>query len=594
MSRRGRSLKIFGGGSGPVSIGANGGTLTLESRTIFGSSGIALWDTETGCQLGEVGAPGQAIPDISPAISNDRRTLAFIQYSSFGEVLALQAMEPVQSGMCAGLAELPTYAKTAFSSDGKTIGVGTRDGTIFLTKIGPDLQGPYSVPSVPPRRIGDPFSAHSGAVAALAFSHGDDRIASGGADGVVHVWDVATQKLISSLQTKHAARVSRLVFSRDDKAIGSAGDDGTIMVWDAATGQPLGGPINDFTAAADRFALSPDGAILALPDRNRVVLWDVRAGGVSGQPLVDHDAIIQKVVFNPDGAMLAAGHADGMVTLWGLVRKDAGVPDKPIPAVSGSVLDLEFSPDGKILAVAGNAKGGIFDNLVDVSVWDIATRLNKARYSHLLPGGEVPLVSNSKELAFGPDGKKLWLIDGGRELYFLDLVPRVSSDFIFPAYVFPGWQTVLGLNPNTGLLASGSYGGTIALWATQASQAKSVPWVAHSSMVTSLAFDLPGKVLASADSSGEIRLWNTENLSQIGPVIPAHRVQGTSLAFSPDGARLASGSAGGEIKLWDAKSGILVRPGDCGNNRDHRHGVRPSRPAPGVSRRRRQRRVVGC
>ena len=454
--------------------------------------------------------------------------------------------------MCAGLSLPPTYAKTAFSSDGKTIGVGTRDGTILLMEIGIDVQDSYQDPLVPRRRIGEPFSAHSGAVSALAFSHRNDRIASGGADGSVHVWDVATQRLLSSLQAKHATPVSRLVFSRDDKTIASVGDEGTIMVWDAATGQLLGEAINDFPASAGRFALSPDGATLALPDRKRVVLWDVKAGGVWGEPLEGHDADIEKVVFSPDGAMLATGRADGMVFLWDLARKDADVPEKPIPAVSGSVVDLEFSPDGKTLAVAGNLGTG------EVSLWDIATRLNEARYMQRGFYVGVPLPLDSRELVFGIDGKKLWLIDGGHVLRFLDLVSSASRNVTHLTYIFPGWQTVFGLSPDSGVLASGSYGGTISLWDTHTGQAKGVPWVAHSGMVTSLAFDPAGKVVASADSSGEIKLWNTETLTQTGPTIPAYRVQGTSLAFSPDGARLASGSAGGEIKLWDAKSGTLV------------------------------------
>src|SRR5262249_44406925 len=60
-------------------------------------------------------------------------------------------------------------------------------------------------------------------------------------------------------------------------------------------------------------------------------------------------APVTAVVYSPDGKTLATG-AYGHVTIWDMAT---GAPVKVLTNVLGAVNDLRFSPDGKVLAVAG-------------------------------------------------------------------------------------------------------------------------------------------------------------------------------------------------------------------------------------------------
>jgi len=69
----------------------------------------------------------------------------------------------------------------AFSPDGNMVATGARDGKVALSKAD----------GTP---VAEPFQAHSEAVSALAFSP-EGQLVSGGGDGVVRFWDVATRKV---------------------------------------------------------------------------------------------------------------------------------------------------------------------------------------------------------------------------------------------------------------------------------------------------------------------------------------------------------------------------------------------------------------
>jgi WD40 repeat protein len=87
---------------------------------------------------------------------------------------------------------------------------------------------------------------HEHRVMALAFSHDGGRIATGGQDGTVKIWERATGRLIRTLgtSTELAPWVTSLAFGPDGKRIvsGTTGHEdtnGAISVWSTATGELL-------------------------------------------------------------------------------------------------------------------------------------------------------------------------------------------------------------------------------------------------------------------------------------------------------------------------------------------------------------------
>jgi WD40 repeat protein len=106
----------------------------------------------------------------------------------------------------------------------------------------------------------------------VAFARG--RVVSGGADGIVRVWDAETGIQLGQLRG-HIGRVSSVAFSPDGHWIVSGGkDDNTVRVWDADALQPVGLPLTGHTAAVTSVAFSPHGDRIASGSQDRTVrLW---------------------------------------------------------------------------------------------------------------------------------------------------------------------------------------------------------------------------------------------------------------------------------------------------------------------------------
>jgi WD40 repeat protein len=119
----------------------------------------------------------------------------------------------------------------AFSPDGRRLATGGEENTIKIWDVqtGRELQ---------------PLRGHSGDVYALVFSPDDEGrwIASGGEDSAVKVWDSRTGKVVRTFRG-HTALVSSLAFSPDGRRLYSGSRDHTVKVWDVSKlgANPTGG-----------------------------------------------------------------------------------------------------------------------------------------------------------------------------------------------------------------------------------------------------------------------------------------------------------------------------------------------------------------
>jgi eukaryotic-like serine/threonine-protein kinase len=388
---------------------------------------------------------------------------------------------------------------------------------------------------------------HSGTVTGVAYSPDATRLASGGSDGTVRVWDVITGKEVLPPLRGHTGDVYAVAYSPDGSELASAGHDKTVRVWDSTTGEltrTLGlGEIDDEVRSV---AFSPDGLRLVAGDyANEVRVWDVTTGQeVRFSPLKGHATVIDSVAYSPDGKWLASACQGSIVRVWDAAT---GELKRDLVAATSGAMAVAFSPDGVRFAT-GSLEG-------TVKMWDVTT----GRLLRDLTGHTSGVIS----VAFSPDGRRLASssVGGVIKVWDWDAVSPEPRALTLKDQYWQSGQEPLTLMGHTGSvsqvafspdgmqLASAGADGSIKVWAARGDpEARTL----ESRIV---AFSPDGKWLASTSwNITSFKLWDTTT-GQEGHTFDAHTAQVLDVAFRPDGQSIASAGFDKTVKLWDLATG---------------------------------------
>jgi WD40 repeat protein/serine/threonine protein kinase len=403
----------------------------------------------------------------------------------------------------------------AWSPDGGRLASGGREGRV---RIWDSSSG----------RETTSFSRFDSDVTTVAWNPQGNRVAAAELNGVVKIWDVNTGSE-ETVFRGHKGAVFGVAWSPDGKSLASGGDDQTVQIWNATTGNVQAVLRGNKQSVRD-VQWSPDGKRVASAGEDwDIHIWNLADGSIN-HVLHGHINIVNRIAWSPDGNWLASASNDQTIKLW---STNSGAEIKTMVGHTLEVQAIAWSPDGQRLA------SGASDQTV--KIWDPVHGAEIATLrGHTQGVTSVNWAPDSRRLASGSTDQtvKIWDISSPAE------VPSLvghSSNIWTIAWSADGRH-----------LASGSEDQTVRIW-DSATNTEQFQLHGHTNQIRAVAFNPDGSRLASAGLDQTIRIWDATNGKQLA-VLPGPLAV-RALAWSPDGRRLASGGVDHLIHFRDAATG---------------------------------------
>jgi RNA polymerase sigma factor (sigma-70 family) len=385
---------------------------------------------------------------------------------------------------------------------------------------------------------------------------------------------------LGSIRFRNHARSAmiggRAFLTPDGKTLVTVGSDGEAHAWELATGRLIG------SIEAGEGALSPDGTTLFALGSGVLRAVDLATGRERRRVRTDSGQNQEQLVVSPDGKCLAflVWKWDGRYRSHVIVYAAAALEERWRMGQDDWVAaDVAFSRDGRLLALAGpvGASPGILQEPAagSIRLYDVASRAEVRRIA--IEGFGVASA------AFAPDGRTIVAGVGDRTIRLFDIAtgqerlprlgreealpPRKPGEIVHKDYDKAIAAACLAFSPDGSLLASGAEGlgwfnhtsdvPPIRLWDWAAGrEVRSL--AGHPIGTISLAFTPDGKTLVSSGFEPTARVWDVAT-GRERDRRPGYSSVIDGLAVSPvDGTVFTFSRADGPILHWVPADGRML------------------------------------
>lgn len=371
--------------------------------------------------------------------------------------------------------------------------------------------------------------------------------------GLARVWDVASGKLITTLQG-HDQTVVHVSFSHDGTRAATSSLDRTVRLWDTQTWKLLGTLQAEAEVGAAAFDPSDPTRLLSGHGDGSAWLWDIREPARA-----THQACIPKgawqwrtrLDFSTDGKrLMTQGAAEVRVWQTSKCRLQATMARPQ----SYRFVAAALSPDGKWVATTGDSAGAATPTesgewsspAATASIWSAETgRLQL----NLFGKGSAYGAGDLAPVAFSPDGALLVTCS-------LEAAPRVWSkdgNLVSELVGHSDTVTTAAFSRDGERIVTTGWDNTAHVWNARTGHLDAT-LEGHTDRVTRATFDTSGRRVLTTSADGAARVWNVEG-TLASSVLRGHKGPVNSVSYSSDGDRIVTASDDGSVRVWGAKSG---------------------------------------
>jgi WD40 repeat protein/DNA-binding SARP family transcriptional activator len=499
-----------------VAFSANGDLLATAG--VDGS--LRIWDVSTA-------EPVLAIPGVGTVEGVSFDAAGSLVSAAWPEDKTVRVVDP-STGRGVMLAR--KAHDTSLSPEGDRIAIvdGADHDRVHVIDVGAGTErfGPLVSSSVTEETYG---------VGSVSWSPDGRSIATVSASAL-DIWDGTSGELRSS---SGLGASSDMAWSRDSSRLVTSGT--TMRVWEVD--QIRLDPILSLTSLAtageissNSVAISADGTHVAATsiEGDGVSIWDGGDQGDAEWANLPTKDFFGDVEFLPDGRVVAVG-PDGKLTIW---DSTSGEPLGTLGPPKIGEHRLSLSPNGRSLAITDYP-------ISHLTAWDVAS--GRRLFGFDAPGITV-LHSN-----WSPDGGLLAAsffheggdpaVEGGTRIF--DRRGRVVGE------LGEGGEGFIPRFGPDGRLLAVSGGGGVTIWDWE----RRVPLGVIPGGDENLAFAAGRVALVGSDGVPEI--WNARSRTRLSRLTGASS-ELCSIALSPDGSLVATGGGDGAVKVFDAETGDQI------------------------------------
>ncbi len=253
------------------------------------------------------------------------------------------------------------------------------------------------------------------------------------------------------------------------------------------------------------------------------------------------------MAFAPDGATFAVVGDDQLLHTY---SSETGQPVE-VYGVGGAPLNVvAFAPDGSAIAASANNTGVI---------WDFATEWKLVRTIGT-PDMPVELVDRVTALDFSPDGKLL-AVGGGEPSRSGEVrIYNVENGQLVLAIKEPHSDTVnsLDFSPDGQQLASCAADRFVKVW--NVADGKFIrSFEGHTHHVLGVAWRADGRMLVSSGADMVVKVWDTRTGDQLRTIQNQFNKEVTSVGFAGDGDVFVATAGDSRVRFMNAANGNVQR-----------------------------------
>ncbi|EAZ92640.1 NACHT and WD repeat domain-containing protein [Crocosphaera chwakensis] len=410
-----------------------------------------------------------------------------------------------------------------YSPNGKLLASAGRDGEIYIWDA---LSGKHKFT----------LTGHDDSIREIVFSQESNLLISRSDDGIIKLWNLEKGELIEH-PLNNEKGINTFALSSQLSIVATGQKEGKVKLWSLAQKDfPTLLALKSSQNSIEFVQFTSDETkLIIVENNNNIHIWDMNKKIINSIPSTDQCPFGDIQV---KGNILAVAQINGTIQIWDFNLKSI----QPWTPYKNNNCDLEedrtkilqLSSNGKILA---NTDEIVHEGKIVkvIKLWDLETQ---KEISCLEEDNSNNTIEN---LEFSPDGQILAAAGKDGKIRLWDWQKSQKQPFA----ILLGHTNAIGslqFHPDGTMLVSGSDDRTVRLWTTQK---PFIPVLhGHNGIVWDVSFNSNTNTITSVGADSTIRFWDLDKKQQIDSISLSNNHQNfniLSVALNHDKTKIAVG-----------------------------------------------------